>query len=130
VKSHRFAPPGGDLPQDRPCPLSAETIALLPYSFIELDARGTILRVETRGADPDGSAGDRVVGRRFFQDLLLPPTSDRVGSRYRAMVACESDNRCLATVSFDRDGREQRVQMVLSYYASAGLGYVVLREAP
>ena len=130
MSGHRPTSLGADRPQDRPCPLSAETIALLPYGFFELDAEGTVLRVETRGGDSDRSAEDRVIGRSFFQDLLLPPTADRVGSRYRAMVRREADNRCQAVVSFNRDGREQRVQLVLSFYASAGLGYVLLREAP
>ena len=123
-------PPGGDLAQGMLCPLSEEAISLLPYSFLELDAEGTVLRVDIRGAKPDCPAQDRIVGRLLFSDLIRPPDSTRVARRYRAMVRRESDNRCLAAIPFNLHGQDRCVQLVLSYYASAGRGYVILREAP
>ena len=130
MTGQRDTPPGGDLAQEMPCPLSEEALALLPYSFLELDPEGMVLRVETPSATPDCPAQDRVVGRLFFSDLIRPPDSGRVGHRYRAMVRRESDNRCLAAIPFNLHGQDRCVQLVLSYYASAGRGYVILREAP
>jgi hypothetical protein len=114
----------------RPCSLRDEAIALLPYSFIALDAEGIVLRVETPGLKGSDRVGEPMVGRPFFSDLLGPPDSARVSSRYRAMVRGESDTRFTEAIHYQLGGQERCAEMIFSYYASAGLGCVLFREAP
>lgn len=128
--SNPRVPLSGHLIRGTPCPLSDEAIALLPYSFIALDAEGIVLRVETPGVGDRDRGGGRIVGRPFFSDMLDPSASGRVGDRYRAMVRGESDNRFMQTIHFNLGGQERRAEMIFSYYASAGLGCVLFREAP
>lgn len=130
MTGNRHMPLNGHLNQERACPLSHEAMALLPYSFIALDKEGTVLRVENPVVKGSEGVEERVVGRHFFTDLLHPPHSDRVGSRYGAMVRGESDNRFLEAIRFNLGSRERHVELIFSYYASAGLGYVLFREAP
>ena len=112
-----------------PCPLSDEILALLPCGFIELDEEGTVLRVKTGGKDTGGPEMEWLVGLLLFSDLMRPPDSGRVGHLYQAMVRQNASNRCLTAVRFALNGQERCVEIAMSYWASAGRGYVLLREA-
>lgn len=129
MTSNPEVPVGGHPIPRWPCPLRDEAMALLPYSFIALDGEGIVLRVETPGVALNDRAVERMVGRQFFSELLGPPDSARVSSRYRAMVRGESDTRFTEAIHFHVGDRERRAELIFSYYASAGLGCVLLREA-
>lgn len=129
VMSHeQFAFHGEVVPQEAQCPLSDDALNLLPYTFLGLNPDGFILRAE--GQTPGGGTflHRKVIGAQFFSDLFRGPGAEEARARYRAMARSTADDRFVIPVRFVKDGEDRFVELIFTYYASVGLGFVLLRE--
>lgn len=119
---------GEVVPQETWCPLSDDALALLPYTFLGLNPDGFILRAEGQTPGGPSLAHRKVIGAQFFSDLFRGPQAEEALARYKAMARSTADDRFVTPLRFVRDGEERFVELIFTYYASVGLGFVLLRE--